>query len=136
MPVVSPSPMWVAPSAATSPASRSTWAAGTSPSKGQPKAVASPTSNALPAALAISAISAASSSERAIGRLRFFRLWVSEQETTASIASTPVAAARSAPRALGTSAQRCSPGTRAIPATTSSASASCGTARGLTNDVT
>ena len=45
------------------------------------------------------------------------------------------ASARSMPFALGTSAAIAHPGWRSMPAITSVASASCGTARGLTNEV-
>ena len=49
--------------------------------------------------------------------------------------STLAAAARSAPRALGTNAVRRTPGLRSMSAMTSEASAICGTARGDTKEV-
>ena len=64
--------------------------------------------------------------------LRLALQWVSEAETKQAIMSTLAAAARSAPRALGTSAVRRTPGRRWICAITSEASANCGTARGVT----
>ena len=67
-----------------------------------------------------------------------FRLaWqcVSEADTKDAIMSTLAAAARSAPRALGTRAVRRTPGRRSMRAITSAASASCGTARGDTKEV-
>ena len=50
------------------------------------------------------------------------------------ISSTPAAAARSAPLALGTRAANLVPRERSSSASTSAASTSCGTARGDTNE--
>ena len=64
------------------------------------------------------------------------RLWLSLAETTVWIRSTPASTARTAPLSFGTSAAYTAPGRRAILAITASASRSCGTALGETNDVT
>ncbi len=70
-----------------------------------------------------------------IGALRLAWLCVSLAETKHTISSTPAPSARSAPRALGASAAMCASARRVSSASMSCASASCGTARGLTNDV-
>ena len=70
-----------------------------------------------------------------IDALRFARLCVSLADTKHTASSTPAPSARSAPRAFGTSAAMCASLRRVRRASTSCASASCGTARGLTNDV-
>ena len=62
---------------------------------------------------AIAAISATLASDPAIGALRFAWLCVSLADTKHTISSTPAPSARSAPRALGTSAARCASARRA-----------------------
>ena len=136
MPVVSPSDTAAAPRSAYRRAMAATRSGGTSPSNGQPKAVAIPPSTAIPAPCSTRNAASISESERSTGRFRFLRLWVSDAETTRCTASTPAPAARSAPRRFGTSAVTTAPSGRSMPASTASASASCGTARGLTKDVT
>jgi hypothetical protein len=115
---------------------RTTADGGTSPSNGQPKAVAMPPDSSMPALSAIRATSLKPSSDSAIERLTFLRLWLSDAEQNTAMTSTPASAARSAPLALGTSTVRRAPVERSAPATTSAASASCGTARGETKEVT
>ncbi len=66
----------------------------------------------------------------------FFRLKVSLAASTTITRSGFVSRARSVPRTFGTSGSQATPGTRSRPAMTCSASAICGTALGLTNDVT
>ena len=69
-------------------------------------------------------------------RLRFLRLCVSEAEHSSTPPSSGVCAARSAAFRFGTSAIRQVSSRLRTPASTSAASASCGTAFGETNDVT
>ena len=83
----------------------------------------------------IPAISATFASDPSIDALRLAWLCVSLADTKHTISSTPAPSARSAPRALGTSAAIWASARRRTRASTSCASASCGTARGLTNDV-
>jgi hypothetical protein len=67
---------------------------------------------------------------------RFARLCVSVADITRFSSSVPASMARSAPRTFGTSAVKTTPGTRAMPRMTSSASRSAGIAFGDTNAVT
>src|SRR5215469_17945219 len=75
-----------------------------------------------------------SSSDSAVLRLTFFRLWVSDADTTASISVSPLPSARTAPRRFGTSAEYRTPLARSMPSHTALASAICGIASGRTND--
>ena len=136
MPVVSPSEMWRAPPSRYAPTSLSTLSIDTSPSNGQPNAVATAPRNGMPKRRAIAANSVKSASAASSDLLRLVRQCVSEADTKDAIMSTLAAAARSAPRALGTRPVSRTPGRRSISAITSAASASCGTARGDTNEVT
>src|SRR5271165_3165346 len=79
-------------------------------------------------------ISAMSSSDSAVLRLTFLRLWVSDADTTASISVSPLSSARTAPRRFGTRAEYRTPLARSMPAQTASASAICGIASGRTNE--
>src|SRR6266567_3503963 len=79
-------------------------------------------------------IAAMSSSDSAVPRLTFFRLCVSEADTTASISASPLSSARAAPRRFGTSAEYRTAGALVIRFHTSSASAICGIAAGRTNE--
>lgn len=53
----------------------------------------------------MSMIAAISSSDSSVVLFTFFRLWVSEAETTTSSSLTPVSSARTAPRRFGTRAE-------------------------------
>ena len=77
-------------------------------------------------------------SDSSIVRLTFLRLWVSEAETKTLISSkrSRRASARSSPRSFGISTEKATPSRRCTPASTSSASASCGITSGRTNEVT
>ena len=110
-------------------------AAGTSPSKGQPNAVAIAACTGITASPATLATSSNPASDSSIARFTFFRLWLSDAETNTTISSTAASAARNAPRLFGTSAASTAPRVRSTPRMTSSASASCGTARGDTKEV-
>src|SRR4051812_42245961 len=134
MPVVSPKAIRSAPSArtrATMPATRS---GSMSPSKGQPKLVATITSRVAPASCTSGISLAMSSSDSPVDRLRLRRLCVSLAETTTSISRKPAARARSAPRVFGMSDEYLMSGFFVIAAQTASASAICGIAFGCTNE--
>jgi hypothetical protein len=105
MPVVSPNERLSAPSRTARFTISTTRLTGTSPSYGQPKAVATTTWQVAPRACAVSISSATLSSDSAVDRFRFMRLWVSEALSTTSISVNPASRARSAPRWLGTSAE-------------------------------
>ena len=89
----------------------------------------------MPYFLAIGANSLKSAIAASIDLLRLAWQWVSEAEMNEAIMSTLAAAARSAPRALGTRAVRRTPARRLTMSINCVASASCGTARGETNEV-
>src|SRR5499427_1341182 len=134
MPVVSPNEIASAPSATARPATASTRSTGTSPSYGQPQAVATTTCRVAPRWWASSIMTAISSRDCSVDRLTFLRLWVSEADTTASTSVNPASRALRAPRRFGASAEYLTVGTRSTPAQTSSASAIWGIASARTNE--
>src|SRR5487761_927572 len=134
IPVVSPNETESAPSATARLATATVRSTGTSPSYGQPHAVATITWQVTPAWCAASMITAMSSSDSSVLRLTFLRLCVSEADTTASSSANPASSARAAPREFGTRAEYLTPAARRICFQTSSASAICGMAFGCTND--
>ena len=134
MPVVSPKAMRSAPSERTRSTMPATRLGSMSPSKGQPKLVATMTSTLLPWPWISSIRWVMSSSDSAVDRLRLRRLWVSLADTTTSISAKPASSARCAPRVFGISAEYRISGFLVIRAQTSSASAICGIAFGCTNE--
>ncbi|CFP43032.1 Uncharacterised protein [Bordetella pertussis] len=104
MPVVSHRVMPWAPASASRRASRMTSPAGTSPSKGQPKAVDSETLHGTPASPARRRMAASSSKDWSRVMRRLARLWVSLHDMTRFISSVPASSARSSPQMLGMSA--------------------------------
>ena len=135
VPMVSPRHSWSAPAVTAARATSTVRATGVRPSNGQSQAVAMMTSSEPPAPCARPAISPTAATASAVDRPALARLCPSEAETTYSRLATPASTARTAPRALATSADQCTPGQRDSSAATASASASAGTAFGETNDV-
>ena len=105
IPVVSPNDAESAPSRTALDATLTTRSTGTSPSYGQPHAVETITWTVASRRCAMSMIAAISSSDSPVVLFTFFRLWVSEAETTTSSSLTPVSSARTAPRRFGTRAE-------------------------------
>ena len=105
IPVVSPNEMESAPSATARPATASTRLTGTSPSYGQPHAVATTTWQVAPRPCASPRITAMSSRDSSVPRFTFRRLCVSEADTTTSTSVNPESSARRAPRRFGASAE-------------------------------
>ncbi len=138
MPVVSASEMPSKPSATKRSTKSMTTSSCTCPSKGHPNVVDRLIVIFMPAACAPFTISGSSASDCSCVRLMLARLWVSDADTTAfsSSAFLGASAALRTPRTFGTSATYTTPGTRSMPARTSLASASAGTALGETNEVT
>ncbi|MNX95994.1 hypothetical protein D3C86_1282920 [compost metagenome] len=104
MPVVSHSVMPEAPASASLAARSRTWAAGTSPSNGQPKAVDSDTLHGAPARAAAASTWDSSAYDWSRVMRRLARLCVSLHDMTRFISSVPASSARSSPRMLGTNA--------------------------------
>ncbi len=138
MPVVSASEIPSKPISRKRATKSITTSSGTWPSNGHPNVVDRLIEIFMPAACAPLAISGISASDCSCVRLMLARLCVSEADTTPFTSSGffGASAALRTPRMLGTSATYTTPGTRSMPASTSFASASAGTAFGDTNDVT
>ncbi len=119
-------------------AMRSVSASGTWPARVQPKAVDSPASSVTPGKRASrSATTAATSSRICAWVLRTLaREWASLTDTGSVTLAAPASKAACAPRRLGASAATCRPGSSRAAATTSAASAICGSSLGGTNEQT
>ncbi|KAG1259722.1 hypothetical protein G6F65_015236 [Rhizopus arrhizus] len=115
-----------------------TSSSGTRPCKVQPNAVEMPASSFTPGAMASrSCAMARTSSTMSSGVLRTLASeWARLAETGIVSLWTPARNAASAPRRLGTSAITVTPGCPTAWATTSAASAICGSNRAGTNDAT
>ena len=133
-PIVSPSASSCTPDAAASTASATTRSAGTSPSNGQPNAVASVSVVNNPAARASATTETTSRIASAVDMFWFFQENVSLTETTTFTSSTPVRRARSRPRRLSTRPAYDTPSRRGTRSITASASAIAGTSLGCAKE--
>ena len=136
MPVVSHSVMRCTPRSAKRSIQSSTCEVDTGPSIGQPKAQDSDTFTAVPSCCASVTTSASVRNDCCCVMRRLARLCVALADITRLNSSARPSMARSAPRALGTSAVYSMPGVRWMRRITSSASRSAGMALGAVNEVT
>ena len=89
----------------------------------------------MPSLRALAATSWKVSSDSSIDMLMLWRAKVSEAAVNTAMRRIPALAARSRPTMFGTRAEYVTPPAAGRPPTTSSASASCGTATAVTNEV-